>query len=700
MRYERKEMKKIVLILFACFLCIGYVFAQDRDDEKPSFIGGALNEALSPFKALLTTSKRLDPIVVTPARFEEPSLSAGKNVSVITSEDIDKSHDKYVPDLLRSKVGIVVSDIIGNGKSTRVDIRGFGDSAPQNVLVMVDGRRTNQIDLSGADWAQIDIDSIERIEIVKGPQTVLYGDNATGGVVNIITKSGKAKKPEAGVKYETGSFRYNAFKAHIEGGSEFMDYYGMVSTTYNNGHRINSSLETIDYDTKITVKPADFANFRITAGYHRDWYGLPGALKPLDINDIGRRGSINPQDRARTEDAYLMFTPELRYDFGFGETFFSADLLTRGRRTNSSNPLWVMARANHIKTFAITPRVAFTTNFFDVDNRIMAGLDYYTSKDEINDGWLAEMDTVIMQKDTLGLYVSDTLQLPFSLIANGGFRGEWAYYEFDQQASVIANNKKRPFEYAYDTGLAYKYNEKSSVYATLSRSFRFPVVDEWYQSMYTDWVTGRIAGGLNLDLKPQIGMNYEIGIKENSSKYVGFRANYHIMDVKNELYLKSLPNFQQNSVHHHTIHQGLELAGDLYLFENMVRGFANYTYEKTFFVGDDFAGNEMPLVPEHKFSAGFDLRYEDCFYFTYLATYVGNRFVGNDLRNIEPKLKSYARHDIKISYKKYGLEMFAAINNLANVEYSEYGVMDRVQTSRSYYPAPRRTFLIGFSYKI
>jgi len=693
-------MKKLFLILFVYFLSIGPVFAQDKDSEKPSIIGKALDETLSPFGALISPSRRLDPIVVTPTRYEDPSLNPSKDLTIITSGEIGRSNDKYVPDLLRNKAGIVVSDFIGNGKTMRVDMRGFGDSAPQNVLVMVNGRRSNQIDLSGADWSQIDIDSIERIEVVKGPQTVLYGDNATGGVINIITKSGKGKKPEVGAKYETGSFRYNAFKAYIEGGSPFMDYYATATTTYNNGHRINSSLETINYDTKITLKPADFANLRLTAGYHRDWYGLPGAVKPVDINSIGRKGSITPQNRARTEDFYFMFTPEVKCDLGFGETFFSVDLLTRGRRTNSSNPLWVMAGANHIKTFAVTPRAAFTTTFFDIDNRIMAGLDYYKNKDEINEGWLAAMDTIIIYKDTLGLYITDTVELPFSLIANGGVRGEWAYYEFDQQAQLVGNNKKKPFEYSYDAGLTYKYNPRSSVYASISRSFRFPVVDEWYQSMYTDWRTGRIAGGLNLDLKPQVGMNYEIGIKENSSKYMGLMANYYIMDVKNELYLKSLPNFQRNSVHHHVIHQGLEVTGDLYLFDDMIRGFANYTYEKTFFVGDDFAGSEMPLVPKHKFSAGFDISYKNCLYFTYLATYVGNRFIANDLRNIQPKLKPYARHDCKVSYKKYGLEMFAAINNLLNAAYSEIGVMDRAQTSPGYYPSPRRTFLIGFNYKL
>jgi iron complex outermembrane receptor protein len=691
---RRKKVKKVVSILIVCFVLTNFVCAYG--EEKPSILGRSLDRALSPLEIILTPSQRLDPIVVTPSRYSEPSLNASKNITVITEEQIKKSHARYVPDLLRKEAGILVSDFLGNGKTIRIDMRGFGDSAISNLLVLVDGRRTNQIDLSGADWTQIDVGAIEKIEITRGPQTVLYGDNATGGVINIITKSGKDKKPELGIRYERGSYRYSSFKAYIEGGSNFLDYFGMVSTSYNNGYRINNYLETVDYNTKITLKPADYFNLRFSMGYHRDWYGLPGAVKPVDINSIGRRGSIYPENKARTDDYYFMLTPEMKYDFGFGETFFSTDFLMRTRRTNSNNPTWVMARANHIKTLGATPKLAFTTDFLGIDNRMIVGVDYYANTDEINDGWLAAMDTITIDKDTLGLYIADTVELPFSVILNGGFRGEWAYYKFAQHAQLEGLNRKEPFEYAYEAGLTYKYNERSSIYATHSRSFRFPVTDEWYQSMYTDWLTGRIAGGLNLDLKPQVGHNYEIGIKENSSKYIELKADYYVADIKNELYYDSVTN--KNSVHHHTIHHGLELETSVYLLD-AIHAFANYAYTKAFFVGDNFAGNEIPQVPRHKFSTGFNYAYMDAFNFNYTFNFVDKRYFINDLKNEMPKLKFYTRHDARISYSIYGLEVFAAVNNIFDEEYSEYGVLDRALVNPGYYPSPRRNFLIGTSYK-
>ena len=86
--------------------------------------------------------------------------------------------------MVQDRSGVVVSDYLGNPKAVVVDVRGFGETSLSNVLVLVDGRRTNQVDLSGVDWAQIDITTVERIEILRGPATVLYGDNAFGGAIS------------------------------------------------------------------------------------------------------------------------------------------------------------------------------------------------------------------------------------------------------------------------------------------------------------------------------------------------------------------------------------------------------------------------------------------------------------------------------------------------------------------------------------
>ena len=131
----------------------------------------------------------LEEIVVTATRYPQQLDSIPANVSVISAADIEASVARNIPDLLRAEAGLHVNDITGNGQTYTVDIRGFGETAGLNTLVLVDGRRITSADLSGTDWTVIPLDRVDRIEIIRGSRSsVIYGDNASGGVINIITR--------------------------------------------------------------------------------------------------------------------------------------------------------------------------------------------------------------------------------------------------------------------------------------------------------------------------------------------------------------------------------------------------------------------------------------------------------------------------------------------------------------------------------
>lgn len=698
---------RIMLLIVIGLLSVGSAFGAEKD--KTTMLGKTIDKTISPLKDVFTPSHRLEPIVITPSRYAESSLDVSKNVTVVGEEEIEKSYARYIPELLENQTGVVVRDWIGNGKTANVDVRGFGATAALNTLVLIDGRRTNQIDMSGTDWAQINVDSIERIEIVRGPQSVLYGDNAAGGVVNIITKSGAGKKPSAGFKYQTGSYRYNSYDGYIEGGNKFLDYYGNISQASTIGYRTNNGLETYDYNGKVTLKPTDVVKIGVEGGYHKDWYGQPGALFPSDINSVGWRGSVFPNSKARTEDAFLMGTPEFKSDIGFGELLISSDILTRGRRTAALSYFRDGSSSEQnkrIDTFGITPKSAFTVDFLDIHNRMVAGIDYYYNKESTSSthfDWNPVLfvstvngeDKMIIQKNNIGLYVTDTIDFLSKYILNGGFRAEWAEYKFDQQSVVLGINKKRPHEYAWNVGANYRYNENSSLYANYSRSFRFPQTDEWYSSLYKD-DAGAVHGGLNLNLRTQTSDNYEIGIKDNSSKYLSVKADYFLIDTRHELFYN--PIIFSNAVYDKTIRHGLELEGHTYLL-NKLDCFANYTYEKAFFVGSMFAGNTIPLVPHHKLSAGFNYTFMDCFSINYSANFVGARRFTGDQQNFQPPMKAYFTNDVKLSYYKHGFKVYTAMYNIFDERYSEYGVLNSSRTIPAYYPSPGTNYVVGMEYK-
>ena len=117
--------------------------------------------------------------------------------------------------------------------------QGFGETGPLNTLVLVDGRRVNEIDLSGVDWTQIPLDQIERIEIVRGSGSVLYGDNAAAGVINIITK--KPENPFSAGRSVGGSYDY-----HNESGS-VGGKWGPFSAILNAGYRPQTGTVTMGF---------------------------------------------------------------------------------------------------------------------------------------------------------------------------------------------------------------------------------------------------------------------------------------------------------------------------------------------------------------------------------------------------------------------------------------------------------------------
>jgi iron complex outermembrane receptor protein len=639
---------------------------------------------------------KLEKIVVTPSRYEESGDGISKNVTVLTEEDIKGSNAKSVPDLLSGECGIVVKDMLGNGKTAQVDIRGFGESSPQNTLVLIDGRRTNQIDLSGTDWTQINLDSIERIEVVRGPQSVLYGDNAVGGVINIITKKGAGKKPSIGLSYKAGTFDYSSYGAMLEGGSDFLDYYAGFQQTSTDGHRLNNNLETIDSTGSIITKPTHALTIKTDCGYHKDWYGLPGALSAADFNTMGWKGSTSPNNKAKTEDYYIMAGPEYDHAGSSGSAQFSCDTLVRGRRVSSLYyyPGSSIKRTDHIKTFGLTPKVSIENKLLSMINKFLVGIDYYANKDSIASASGAAITNAAIERRTLGVYATDTIDVTPFISLNAGGRIERAHFRFEQGAVNGTVTTRNDTEYAVEAGINYKFTEGSSLYANYGRSYRLPAVDEWFSTDYVYAGTLIAGSGLNTDLVPQTGNHFEVGVRQDTLKYFTFDVDYFMSYLKHEIYYNPLT--YANSIYDTTLRHGMEIEAHFRPTGNL-DAYSKYTYIKAIFLGSAYAGNEIPGVPRDKVTFGINYTFRDCVRLNYSANIVGPQFFVADIRNSNPELKLYATHDLKLSYYKYGFSAYIGMYNLTDMRYSSYGAM--YGTEPYYFPAPGRNVTLGVEYK-
>lgn len=160
--------------------------------------------------------------VVTPNRTETPIARAGSAITVITAEEIEKANPRDISDLLRRSPGLTTTQLGGAGAIQTVRMRGM-DS--RHTLVLVDGIRVSDSSTTGGefDFSNLVLANIERIEILRGPQTALYGSDALGGVINFITKRGQGA-PKLSGSIEGGSYGTRAGRAAVSGGTERLSY--------------------------------------------------------------------------------------------------------------------------------------------------------------------------------------------------------------------------------------------------------------------------------------------------------------------------------------------------------------------------------------------------------------------------------------------------------------------------------------------
>jgi len=207
-----------------------------------------------------------DKIVVSATRTETTASAVASSVSVVTSDDIASRQVTNVADALRTLPGVTVSRSGGPGQTTTVFLRG---TKSEHTLVLIDGVEANDPSTPGRtfDFASLSTDNIERIEVIRGPQSTLYGSNAIGGVINIITKGGGVRKPSGWLTLEAGS--YNTFResAGFSGGDKRFQYSMSVtredtsSVSAVDGGRENDPAHITNGSLKLTLNASDNLGF-------------------------------------------------------------------------------------------------------------------------------------------------------------------------------------------------------------------------------------------------------------------------------------------------------------------------------------------------------------------------------------------------------------------------------------------------------
>lgn len=494
-------------------------------------IAGAFVSPLSQAEESVTT----DDVLVTAARVERELMDVNMSVSVITQKEIENSGAQTIADLLKDMPGVEVTTD-GSQGSKRIMIRG---EKTFSTLVMIDGQRiTEQKSMSGTPIL-IDPSQVERIEVIKGPASVLYGSDALGGAINIITKKGNGKKAVEGTVtagYNSSNDGGNA-SAQIFGTAGGWDY--RIGASYEGGRDLklaHGKAEGTDFETKsANAYLAYHVNDNHVFGASVDYFDLDFSSSSPDMTldefyvhvPEWKRLKVGAFDEIRYVNKYLS---KIRTDVFYQKATKYMDnhvgaFMGPGKFMINDN-----AADNTLKQFGasiqadwtLTDKLYLITGYDLSYEKLDAESTSFTRG---NMGRPINMDKYLFYRGNLltqALYASADYNVTDTVTLNFGTRYTYVRTDMKQADGYSISSgktsniqqttgKKTDGQFVFNAGVLWHPRNDLTLRAAWSQGFRVPLLQERYVDT-TMGQTRTVRVG-NPDLKPEKSNNFEIGAR-------------------------------------------------------------------------------------------------------------------------------------------------------------------------------------------
>jgi vitamin B12 transporter len=576
---------------------------------------------------------QVEPVVVTATRTAQTVDASLAAVRVIDREEIEVLQPLTVSDILRTVPGLTVSNTGGLGQPSAVFLRG---SESDHVLVLIDGVKVGSTTLGSTSFQYLDPDQIERIEIVRGPRSSLYGPDAIGGVIQIFTRD-PAKAPRASAFATGGTDDYSKFGARLSAGEN--------ATKFSIGANYEKSK---GYD----VCKGSNTGGCFTFEDDRDGYENLSVQASL-------AGSVN--EKTDFSVSYLSSTGETEYDGSFSnETDFSISVLgaelsidaserlgmkfSAGQSNDDTDTLKNGTKSDHFNTARTS--LGWLNEFsLSAENMVMLGIDF--SSDEVNSGTSYTQTS----RDNLGGF--------------GQFIGSLGMLDV-QAALRYDDNEQFGDSVTGDTSVGYDLSTSSRVTAQYGTGFKAPTFNELYYPGF---------GNANLD--PEESATVEAGYRWKNADS-RFSANIFSTEVDNLIAYDAALGAPGNV--NAAMIQGLELQLDTAMESWKIGGALTLLSAEQ--DGGTYDGKELPRRP----SEFLDLRLDRTFAKGSVgASLFASGSTYDDLANTRV-IKSYTTLDLRGTY--HLSTKWHVVGKVANVTDEDY-------EQASYYRQPGRQFFVG-----
>lgn len=619
---------------------------------------------------------KLSNTVITANRIAQEDVRATYASEVHNAEEIKNSAAINLYDYLGrfSSVNVLTS---GNPYQQKLDMRGYGISdGYQNIVVTINGRRLNNIDMSPQLLSSIPLNSIERIEIIKGSGSVAQGDGAMAGIINIVTKD----QTGVDLSIAAGSHGYSATSVSAGLREEYFSVQLLADNSSSDGQRKK------DVNGKTDESDAD---------------NLSATLKVFPVDGLELRVG---KDRARMDAMYGNWIDKKQFDKNPSKNRASA-LHQEWEFKTDVNRLGASYQVNELLSFNVDHTVEkkevefvgpgskpskFDYRSTDFSGQLNLGRLALTAGTQLFDGE-RKGDKTITSKDNQGVYLQGVYALG-STTLSAGARHEKVKYKYKETEKLKADHSLN----AWDIGINHQYSQELSVFANLNQGFQAPDIDRFFAFDYSNWPLPPTVG-FNGFIKPAKSKTINIGFnhaaERNKLKVTGFYSK-----LKNEIYM--VPATFANTNIDKSYKYGIEIQDSFQITPELLTRI-NYAWTRAKTDKEDegagaYNGKNLPGVSEHSITAGIDYRIVEDGTLTLTQNWRSRAYAQEDFENeFKQKQKAYNTTDFGYAHKIEKYTLFAQVNNVFNRKNGLWlrdDVIYPVNFTRTWYAGVRASF--------
>ena len=643
-------------------------------------------------------------VTISATRSERDVLDVPGNVTVIDRAAIERSGALDVPDLLRREAGLFVTNTTSNPAGYNVEARGFqnGGGNGCHTLVLIDGRRANEFDTGCPDWSLITLGDVERIEIVRGPVSAMYGDNGTGGVIQIVTRHSRAEKDLRAVgTARAGSYDTFGGNLFVEGGAGPVTATALLSDDSSDSYRHSADYSLSREELGVRYALGERSSARLQGGYAKVHRQQPGDLTEAEWDQNPRQAEPGAADNFDDErERYLQGELEL-WPFENVRLHLAPYVRRTTQDTRQDDPAFTFSSGADIDEYGVGSVLEWTGHALDREIRLMVGTDASQQDADRNslfdDGSFPFPQKNHARRRAVGVFLQQEVELIRDVTLSAGVRRDWDDTHGEDDLAGCANPDACPDDthviWSPRAALSWRFSEPVSAYVSYAKGFRYPNLDEAFGFF-----------GFAPRLDPERSQTWETGLKLRRPGLSANLAVYH-MNVSDEIFfdptaINPITTFPGVNVNVDRVrHRGVEVSGSWEPWP-WVELYGSYTYDDVEIELDRpdpaIVGNQLPITPHQRGNVGLLFRLPFGFELGANGYYVGARYLANDVGNADDQLAPFARYDARIGWKHelsehVRLALDLTGYNLTNRRYAEWGGVSLFDpTDIGFFPSPER----------